>query len=168
MRPTSQESSTGGVSPFDIAGAQEFERVAEGVQTISPGGAGAGVRVFKTDDPHFDPVNQRLTDPGAVMHLAPPPEVVAYNLPERGWWRERSPEQVGRQLAKMPDVVIDALRVEVVEAIGDAHRLHRRAVRAHGGDPERAALEGYAAPEHDESVRHAQAVLEVIRERGTR
>ena len=157
MRPTTQEAQTGGVSPFDLAGQQDATFVAQDAQVIPTGRALGGVTVVTTTVEH-DPFAQDIRDPRATTMLdTGHPGATVYAV-DRGWWREYATEAVARRLSGFPDVMLDALRVEVVEAIGEAHRLHRRAVRAHGGSVERAAAEGYGPPQHDESIRHAQSV----------
>ncbi|MCU1675308.1 MAG: hypothetical protein JWM93_66, partial [Frankiales bacterium] len=80
---------------------------------------------------------------------------------DRDWWTVRSTDVVERLLSGYPDVLVDAVREEVVEALHAAHTTWQRAVRANGS-PEAARAEGYESPQRDRAARHARAVLQVV------
>lgn len=106
MRPTSRERQTGGVSPSEVAAAQDPQAVAEGAQVLPGHGAGRGVQVTRVRDRNFDPTApQRLHDPAATIYFQPTAEPVrTYSLsPEQT-------EQFSREAAERGMDLVDYLR----------------------------------------------------------
>jgi hypothetical protein len=147
------------VSPAALTGAQEFEHIAVDAQTI-PQGRAAGVAVFRVADDGFDPVAQNIRDATATTTLDTGYAPTAYSM-DAGWWQVRSTDEVERLLSRYPDVLVDAVREEVVDALHTAHTTWQRAVLANGS-PEAARAEGYESPQKDRAARHARAVLQVV------
>jgi hypothetical protein len=154
------------VSPADLTGAQEYERISEGVQTIESSGPG-GVAVFRIAERDFDPLSHHIRDPDATTMLDTGYSPTSYAM-DGMWWTVRSTDEIERRLAKLPGVMLDHIRTEVVEAIDAAHRTWARAVAANGSG-DQARQEGFVPPNEDAAARHAYSVLQVIdTERETR
>lgn len=82
MHHTSTERDTGGVSPHDLAAAQDIENIAQDVQTI-PHGRAAGIRVYKfPDGPSFDSASANLHDAGGVVYDESPAGPVRVEIRE--------------------------------------------------------------------------------------
>src|SRR3954454_4574220 len=129
MRPTNQERQTGGVDPADLARQTDPAYVEQDAAILDHDPR--GVRTFTRPDLSFDPMNQTMRDPAWTTTIDSGFRVSTYTF-DRGWWIDAKPSEVGRQVAQLPEALVDVVHAEVTQALRSAALRWAGACRANG------------------------------------